>query len=159
MANAISCVFDVRPARLTDVPAMLALINGYAEQGVMLPRSSGELYESIRDFLVVDCEPGGVGACGAVHIFTRQIAELKSVAVAERLRGHGVGRLLVEACCDAGRVLGLERVFCLTYQVAFFERLGFERVDRSRLPEKVWGECVRCNKFLACDEVALWRRL
>jgi amino-acid N-acetyltransferase len=150
---------QVRPARLGDVPAMVALIGGYADQGVMLPRTAGELYESIRDFLVIEAEPGGLAACAAVHIFTRSIAELKSLAVSQHIHGQGLGRRIVEACCDQGRELGLERLFCLTYQVVFFQRLGWERVDRSRLPEKVWSECVRCNKFLACDEVALWRRL
>jgi hypothetical protein len=63
----------------------------------------------------------------------------------------------VLAAIDAARDLGLERVFCLTYQAEFFAKLGFTRVDRSRLPDKVWGECVRCHRFLDCDEVAMWR--
>jgi amino-acid N-acetyltransferase len=136
---------------------MHALIGYWAERKLLLPRSMGELYESIRDFVVVEAEVGGLVGCAALHIDTDRIAELKALAVAAAVHGQGVGRQLVEACCRAALELGLERVFCLTYQVDFFAKLGFTRVDRSRLPEKVWGECVRCHRFLDCDEVAMWR--
>ena len=76
--------------------------------------------------------------------------------MADGTQGRGYGRELVAASLNEAATIGLKRVFCLTYQEVFFERLGFVRVDRSRLPEKVWGECVRCNKFLNCDEVAMW---
>jgi amino-acid N-acetyltransferase len=146
-----------RQARLADVPGMGAIINRFAEQRLMLPRTSGELCENIRDFLVADAEPGGVCGCVALHIDTERIAEVKALAVAEAMHGRGVGRGLVEAAIAEARSLGLERVFCLTYQEAFFAKLGFVKVDRSRLPTKVWSECVRCHRFLDCDEVAMWR--
>ncbi|MDW8372943.1 MAG: N-acetyltransferase [Planctomycetota bacterium] len=146
-----------RPARLADVPAIAALINGYAERKLMLPRTTSELYEHVRDFIVADADPGGLCGCVALHIDTDRIAEIKALAVAEPLQGRGIGRRLVhEAIAEAER-LGIERVFCLTYQEAFFAKLGFTRVDRSRLPDKVWSECVRCHRFLDCDEVAMWR--
>lgn len=147
----------VRPARLADVPAIHALIATFAERKQMLPRPVSELYETVRDFLVAEAEPGGLVGCAALHIDTDKIAEVKSLAVAEAAHGRGVGRALVERACAEAATLGIERVFCLTYQVDFFTRLGFTRVDRSRLPEKVWGECIRCHRFLDCDEVAMWR--
>jgi amino-acid N-acetyltransferase len=147
----------VRPARLSDVPAMHQLIGGFAEQRLMLSRPMAELYENVRDFLVAEGEPGGVCGCAAVHIDTASIGELKALAVAPAVQGRGIGRALVESCLDTAAQLGLQRLFCLTYQVAFFQRLGFTKVDRSRLPDKVWSECVRCHRFLDCDEVALWR--
>ncbi|TVR46043.1 MAG: N-acetyltransferase [Planctomycetota bacterium] len=147
----------VRPASLGDVPGLCALINDFARRQFMLSRTAGELYETIRDFVVIDDGHGGIAGCAAVHIVSAQIAELKSLAVADAGQGHGYGRLLVEASLREASILGLSRLFCLTYQVEFFTRLGFVRVDRARLPEKVWGECVRCNKFLNCDEVAMWR--
>ena len=79
--------------------------------------------------------------------------------MAEGAQGRGVGRRLVDQVMTEAAALGLERIFCLTYQVEFFGRLGFVKVDRSRLPEKVWSECVRCHKFLDCDEVAMWREV
>jgi amino-acid N-acetyltransferase len=148
-----------RRARLADVPAMHQLIGGFAERRLMLPRPPGELYENLRDFLVAEAEPGGVCGCVALHIDTAQIAEVKALAVAEGLQGRGVGRALVEGCLAEAAALGLERVFCLTYQERFFSRLGFVKVDRSRLPQKVWSECVRCHRFLDCDEVAMWREV
>lgn len=147
----------IRPARLGDVPAVAAVIASFAEQRLMLPRPTSELYENVRDFLVAESEPGGVCGCVALHIDTERIAEVKALAVAAATQGQGLGRALVEAAIDAARTMGLERVFCLTYQVGFFAKLGFVRVDRARLPDKVWGECVRCHRFLDCDEVAMWR--
>lgn len=146
-----------RPARLGDIPAMATVIAGFAERKLMLPRPHSELYENVRDFIVAEAEPGGICGCTALHIDTDRIAEIKALAVAESVQGRGVGRGLVEAAIGAARELGLERVFCLTYQVDFFAKLGFTKVDRARLPDKVWGECIRCHRFLDCDEVAMWR--
>ena len=146
-----------RPARPSDVPPLHALIGAWAEQKLLLSRSLSELYETCRDFLVAEAEIGGLVGCAALHIDTDKIAELKALAVAEAAHGRGVGRGLVDHCCAEAVRLGLEKVFCLTYQVDFFAKLGFTKVDRSRLPEKVWGECIRCHRFLDCDEVAMWR--
>ena len=77
----------------------------------------------------------------------------------ETVAGFGFAVPLLRPYLAEARRVGLARIFCLTYQVEFFQALGFVRVDRSRLPEKVWGECVRCSKFFDCDEVALWREV
>ena len=146
-----------RPARPSDVPALGALIASFAAAKLMLPRPQSELYDTIRDFIVAEAEPGGLVGSAAVHVATDRIAELKALAVAQGVQGKGIGRELVIKCLEEGRRLGLERLFCLTYQVEFFTKLGFTKVDRSRLPEKVWGECVRCHRFLDCDEIAMWR--
>lgn len=150
----------VRSARLGDVPALHALIDAFAQRQYMLARTTTELYETIRDFIVIEQQlvddSADIVACAAVHVVNGQLAEVKSVAVSEAVHGQGLGRLLIQSCLDEAKALGLQRVFCLTYQVEFFTKLGFGVVDRSRLPEKVWGECVRCNKFLNCDEVAMW---
>jgi amino-acid N-acetyltransferase len=142
---------------LSDVPAIHGLIGVFAERKLMLPRPLSELYENARDFLVAEAEPGGLAGCCAVHIDTATIGELKALAVAESAQGMGVGRALVNAACATAAELGLSKLFCLTYQQDFFAKLGFTRVDRSRLPDKVWSECVRCHRFLDCDEIAMWR--
>ncbi len=146
----------LRPARLGDVPALHTLINVWAGKRVMLARSQSELFETIRDFQVAEAEVGGVVGCTALHIDTATFGEIKSLAIAEAVQGRGIGGKLVRACIDEAARIGLERVFCLTYQVDFFAHLGFVKVDRSRLPEKVWGECIRCHRFLDCDETAMW---
>ena len=154
--SARALAVSYRPARLGDIPAVQALIQTFAEQKLMLPRSSAELYEMTRDFIVAEAEPGGLVGCAALRIENEKMAELKSLAVATAAHGLGIGKQLVLRCLDEARRIGLERVFCLTYQVDFFAKLGFGKVDRSRLPDKVWGECVRCHRFLDCDEVAMW---
>jgi len=150
-------VITLRQARPSDVPALNQLIAAWADKKLMLPRPMSELYDTIRDFTVAEAEVGGLVGCAALHIVTGAIAELKALAVAESVQGRGIGRKLVEACGVQARSLGLERVFCLTYQVDFFAKQGYTKVDRARLPEKVWGECIRCHRFLDCDEVAMWR--
>lgn len=147
----------IRPARLADIPALHRLIDGFAAQGLMLGRTTSELCDRIREFLVADAGDGDIRGCVAMHIYTESVAEVRSLAVAPDRQGSGLGRRLVEGCiAEAGR-WGLQRLICLTYQAGFFARLGFVRVDRSRFPDKVWGDCVRCPSFLDCREVAMWR--
>lgn len=141
-------------ATIHDAEAIHRLVNFWAARGDMLPRTMGEVYENIRDFFVVR-EDGEAVACGALHITWADIAELKSVAVAEDRQSAGYGSLVVRACIEEGRALGLDRVFALTYRPGFFERLGFQQADVMSLPRKVWNECYRCPKFPGCNEIAM----
>lgn len=149
-------VGTVRKARTGDVVAMQRLINGYADQGLMLHRSLSELYENIRDFFVVVDGPDVVG-CAALHISWKDLAELKSLAVVDQCQGRGHGRRLVEACVDEAQAVGVGRVFALTYVPALFEKMGFVRRDKALLPRKVWTECIYCPKFPDCGEIAVVR--
>jgi amino-acid N-acetyltransferase len=133
---------------------MHELINYFADKGEMLPRPLSEIYENIRDYFVVR-QGERVIACAALHVMWSDLAEIKSVAVAEGSQRQGIGDRLVTACLDEAKKLGTPTVFCLTYKPAFFERYGFSRLDKMELPHKVWGECYRCPKFPNCDEVAL----
>ena len=148
----------VEKAKITDVPSMHKLINFFAERGEMLPRPLSEIYESIRDYFVVR-DDGVLVGCAALHVNWSDMAEIRSVAVAEDRQKKGVGFRLVRACLKEARQLGLPTVFCLTYKPAFFEKLDFRKVDKMELPQKVWNECYRCAKFPTCDEVAMVRRL
>ncbi len=144
----------LRKARTADVPAMQRLINGFADKGAMLHRSLSELYENIRDFFVVEQE-GEVVGCAALHVSWKDLAELKSLAVAEVVQGRGYGRQLIEACIEEAETIGLERVFALTYVPELFVKMDFEVVDKALLPRKVWTECVYCPKFPDCGEIAV----
>ncbi len=144
----------VEKARISDVPQMHQLINSFAEKDEMLPRSLSELYENMRDCFVVRQE-GQVVACAALHVFWSDLAEIRSLAVAETNQEQGIGVQLVEACLKEAKELGITTVFCLTYKPALFEKFGFAKVDKMELPRKVWTECYRCPKFPDCDEVAL----
>ncbi len=141
-------------ARIGDAAQMHQLINYFADKGEMLARPLSELYENIRDYFVVR-QGGQVIACAALHVSWSDLAEIKSVAVAEGKQEQRIGTQLVEACLREAKEIGIPTVFCLTYQPAFFEKRGFSKVEKTELPHKVWGECYLCPKFPNCDEVAL----
>jgi amino-acid N-acetyltransferase len=149
---------QLRSARVGDVVALQRLIARYAERDEMLPRALHELYESIRDFTIAE-EAGEIVGCVALHVNWANLAEVKSLAVAEDRQGAGLGRKLVDACVASARALGIATLYCLTCQPAFFAKLGFAEVDRALLPRKVWGECVRCPRFNDCNEVAMTRHV
>jgi amino-acid N-acetyltransferase len=145
----------IEKARMSDIPKMHQLINYFAERGEMLPRALSEMYENIRDFFVARNDKGETVGCVALHVNWSDLAEVKSLAVSRNAQGKGVGTELVRACVDEARELGINTVFCLTYKPDFFEKVGFRREDKAKLPRKVWTECYRCPKFPDCDEVAL----
>ena len=145
---------EVDKATVSDVAGMSALIESFAQRGEMLPRASGELFETLRDFFVVRRD-GLVVACAALHVTWDDLAEVRSLAVREGSQAQGVGSSLVRACLDEARGLGLKRVFALTMKPAFFEKLGFAQADAMTLSRKVWKECYRCPKFMSCDEIAM----
>ena len=145
---------SVEKAKIRDVEQMHRLINDFASRDEMLPRPLSVIYENIRDYFVVR-QDERVIACAALHVAWSDLAEVKSVAVAEDSQAQGVGAQLVEACLKEAREIGIPTVFCLTYKPPFFEKFGFCRVDKMELPRKVWTECYRCPKFPNCDEVAL----
>ena len=147
----------IRPARVGDVPAIYELIRTFADRKLMIRRSLGELYESIREFFVAVDDDNRVVGCAALHVFWEDLAELKCLAVSERAHGQGVGRQLVDACWDAARELELTTVFTLTYVAEFFEKCGYHRIEKHELPHKIWNECVRCPLFPECHEIALIR--
>ncbi len=144
----------IEKAKIADAPQMHKLINDFAGQEQMLPRALSEIYENIRDYVVVK-EGDRVVACGALHVSWADLAEVKSLAVAGDKQGQGIGADIVRICIEEARELGISTVFCLTYKPEFFEKCGFESIDKSALPRKVWGECYNCPKFPDCDEVPL----
>ncbi|NCO38049.1 MAG: GNAT family N-acetyltransferase [Armatimonadetes bacterium CG_4_10_14_3_um_filter_66_18] len=145
---------EIRSATVRDVKAIHRLLNEYATQRLLLPRSLNELYEGVRDFFVA-AEGERILGCCALEVAWENLAEVKCLAVASECQGRGVGRQLVERALADSAALGITAVFCLTYQVEFFTRLGFVVIDRERLPHKVWGDCLHCPKFPDCDETAM----
>ena len=144
----------LRGAHINDAEQMNKLVNHFAQKDLMLARPLGELYENIRDYYVY-VENGSIVGCAALHIFWKDLAEIKSIAVEEDYQKRGIGKQLIQKCLEEGKVLGINRLFVLTYIPEFFERMGFKRVDKELLPHKIWSECVKCYKFPDCDEVPL----
>ncbi len=145
---------ELRKPVMRDLPEMLALINGYASQGIMLPRSEFELAESIRDFVVAD-SGGRLSGCGALHLYTPSAAEVRSLAVSQAEKGRGIGRAIVEYLEREAAHFGIVSLFAFTYVPVFFRQLGYDQVDRGLLPQKAWKDCLRCPKFQNCDEIAV----
>ncbi|HHT9111780.1 MAG: N-acetyltransferase [Planctomycetes bacterium] len=144
----------LRKATIDDIEKIYKLINDFAAKNVMLPRSLSELYENIRDFFVFIQDDTLVG-CAALHIFWKDLAEIKSVAVQETTQRKGIGRKLVRVCIREARKLRIAKMFVLTYVPEFFEKCGFRRVEKETLPHKIWSECVKCHKFPDCGEIPL----
>ena len=143
-----------RKARFDDIESIYGLVNIYAAQGEMLPRSRNTLYENLRDMVVAE-EEGRVIGVGALHIMWDRLAEGRMMAIAPEHTRQGIGAEIVQLLLNEGDVLGIEKVFTLTYKPDFFRKLGFIRISREELPQKVWKECIDCPKYPNCDEIAM----
>ena len=144
----------IRKARMADAKPIHKLLISYAQQGLMLSRSLADIYEGIRDFYVFEVDEQVVGAV-CLQLCWSDLAEVHSLAVDGSQEGKGIGRELVEACLNEARGLGILRVFALTYKPGFFTRLGFHEIEKSELPHKIWGDCIKFPKFPECDEIAM----
>ncbi|WP_027390665.1 N-acetyltransferase [Chrysiogenes arsenatis] len=140
---------------ISDARTIHTLINSFAGEGLMLPKSLTDVYENIRDFFVARSANGDVVACGALRIIWEDLAEVCSLAVHREFQGQRMGALIVSACLEEARSLGIARVFALTYQLGFFEKMGFVEIDKNQLPHKIWADCIKCSKFPECDEIAV----
>jgi len=145
---------DIRNAKISDAKAISELVNCYAELDKMLFRPLAEIYENLQMFIVAEADDGIVGCC-ALEIIWSDLAEIKSLVVAPAQKGGGIGRALVTAALEQARLLGVSRVFALTLEPRFFERIGFSVIQKEDLPMKVWSDCARCPKQQECDEIAV----
>ena len=134
----------IRRARYGDVAAISALVNGYAAEDVMLPRTAEQVAEVVDDYVVAVDERGTLLACGALREYSPSVAELVSLAVAREAHGRGLGRAVVEAVECLARKRGFASVFAHTLTPAFFEACGSEVVDRALYPEKRWRDHTVC---------------
>ncbi len=148
-----------RRATLGDTAAMSALINGYAAQGLMLPKSVPELCRFFREYRVATSSSGELLACGGLRIYTPDLAEIVGLAVAPASQGRGLGRVLVEELTEDARRLGIGRIFAMTFEADFFGRLGFHPVTRDSIPEKMAADCRSCARRVGCQEIAVARTL
>ncbi len=147
----------IRKALIGDIKSIHKLLGHYADQGLLLPRALSELYDHLRDFFVVEDrhhENSIIGVC-ALGICWEDLAEIRSLAVAEDHQEKGIGSQLVEMCLKEAASLGLKKVFTLSYVPGFFSRLGFRKVEKSIFPHKIWADCLKCSKFPDCDETGM----
>ncbi len=142
-----------------EVIQIQRLLNHFGDRGVLLPRSLSELYEHLRDFYVISDDEENIIAICALGLCWEELAEIRSLAVAEKHQGQHYGIMLVERCIEEAKTLGLKKIFTLTYVPEYFKKLGFSIVDKSELPHKVWSDCLKCPKFPDCDETALIKEI
>jgi amino-acid N-acetyltransferase len=146
----------IRKARIKDAKTIQKLINMFAKQDLMMPRSLNEIFENIRDFWVALDKNNNVIGCAAHHVVGwNDLAEIKSLAVHKNFQKKGFGALLVQSLLEEAADLEVEKVFALSYQPKFFKKFGFKITPKSKLPHKVWAECCNCPKFPDCGEIAL----
>ena len=145
---------NIRSAKISDVKAIHALISSYAERDRMLFRSLADIYKNLQAFIVAELDDDVVGCC-ALEIIWSDLAEIKSLAVDESNKEKGIGKMLVTAAFVQAFEIGVMRVFALTLEPEFFEKLGFSVVEKEQLPMKVWSDCARCPKQQNCDEMAV----
>ncbi len=147
-----------RAAEMQDVESLYKLIQMYAEKGIMLPRSKEMLVELIDTFVVAEVD-GHIVGCGSLCKLGQDLVEVRSLGVSDGYKGMGIGSKLVDQLLDTARQQEISKVMALTYEVAFFEKIGFSIVPKDIFPEKVWRDCVNCPKQYCCDEIAVMKRL
>lgn len=157
----------IRNATMADIKEIHSLLSHFAAQGMLLGRALSSLYDQLRDFKVfIVQDPSGAGShaemvagSAALHVCWENLAEIRSLAVLERFQGQDIGTRLVQSCLAEADVLGITKVFTLTYQPGFFKKIGFREIDKNELPHKVWSDCINCPKFPDCNETALvWEK-
>lgn len=143
-----------RRARISDAPAINALIAHYAEQGLLLARREEEIRRNIGHFLVQTNSRRVVG-CLSLEQYGAELAEIRSVAVDPNVRGCGIGSNLIAFALGKARERAIARVFAVTHAPEFFERHGFVASSRKLLTEKIARDCCACAKRRSCKLVAV----
>ena len=149
----------LRPARRADADAIMQLVNGYAAEGIMLPRSLDSVVHALDDFVVAVDRRGKLLGCGALKEYSPSLAEVSSLAIVREAHGTGLGKRIVRQVEDLSLKRGITELFALTLTPAFFESAGYAVADRAAYPEKIRRDCLRCPRRIRCDEVCVSRQL
>lgn len=144
----------VRRAVPADVPGIATLVEAFAREGQILPRSPESIHRGIGDWFVA-LEHEELLACGSLFTYPDGLAEVRSLVVRGSAQGRGLGTALVTALTAEAEARGMHRLFALTRAVRFFERIGFHRTYKLEFPEKVWRDCTLCPFLTHCDETAV----
>ncbi len=149
---------EIRKAKLQEARQIQKLIEEGGREGFLLPRSLSEIYERIRDYWV-GVEKGEIAVAGALHPVWDGLAEIRSLTVKKKFQGKGWGRELVEKMEEEAKLLGVKKIFVLTAIPEYFQRLGYRRISKDKLPHKIWRDCLDCPYFPDCREEALIKEL
>ncbi|MDF2963982.1 MAG: acetyltransferase [Paenibacillus sp.] len=158
MNGGLSMTVTCRKATEEDIETLYEIITGYAEQGIMLPRSRETLAAQLDTFVVAVIDDRLVG-CGSLTRLGQDLVEIRSLGVTQGYKGQGIGNEIVSFLVEEAKQQGIPKVMALTYAVNFFERNGFTVVPKEIFPEKVWRDCIHCKKQHCCDEIAVLKRV
>ena len=147
----------LRNARMCDISGIESLVNGYAAERVMLPRTAESIELALDDFIVATNDRGQVIACGALKMYSPSLGEVASVAVARTMHGRGLGTMVVTEVERLAQARGVAELFAITLTPQFFESLGYERSDRALYPEKLRRDCATCPRKFGCTESCMRR--
>ena len=137
------------------IKKMQEVVKEEVDTGTILLRTEDEMANTIRSYTVVEVD-GEIAGFTALHIHSARLSEVRSLVVSKNFRGLNLGKKLVESCIEEGKFLGLTQILSLTYQKEFFEKLGFDEIEKDQIPEhKIWADCIRCKHFPKCDEIAM----
>ncbi len=144
---------------LNAIKEMQKLVEPEVQKGTILYRSDDEIAQNIRSYVVAKKGDKIVGFC-ALHIFSQQLAEIRSIIIDKDHRGKAIGRNLVNFLINEGKALGVGAVFALTYEREFFQKIGFKEIEKDKLPEqKIWADCIKCKHFPVCNEIAFIKQI
>ena len=150
----------IRKATIKDIKPIHSLLQQYGRKGELLPRPLSVLYDHVRDFSVyVDNQGINILGCCALQFCWDDLAEIRSLAVHPDHLRKRIGSQLVQNVLSEAKSFKIQKVFALTYRPDFFKRFGFDRIDRSELPIKIWADCIMCVKFPDCDEIAMMKEI
>lgn len=135
-------MITIRSARTSDVKVIRELVDSYAAPGQMLSKETVTLFESVQEFVVAE-KDGVVVGCGALHILWEDLAEVRTVAVAQEFHQQGIGHLILEEIIRRARSIGVKRIFCLTFQTKFFGSFGFEEIEGTPVEPEVYAQLLR----------------
>ncbi len=153
-------MIELIKAKLSDIPAMQALVSSEVKDGIILNRTEDEVATNIRSYVLAKKGDKLVGYT-ALHVHSKRLAEIRSLIVDEAYRGQKIGQRLVEFTLKEASALGVEEdVLVLTYLPLFFQKLDFKEINKEVIPEhKIWADCIKCIHFPICNEVALVYKL
>ena len=135
----------VRPAKTSDIGAIADLCGPLIQSRVLLGKERVELYESVQEFLVAEDSSGKVIGCGALHVMWEDLGEVRTLAIEESRQGQGIGKMILEHLLERASDIGLKRIFCLTFEVEFFGKFGFEAIAETPVEPEVYAEMVRSH--------------
>ncbi len=127
------------------MPGIRELVEPLVQRRILLGKEAVTFYESVQEFRVAETADGELIGCGALHVMWSDLAEVRTLAVADQWLGRGVGRALLGRLEGDARELGLSRLFCLTFEVGFFERNGFVDMGSETVDPTLYAELVRSH--------------